>query len=1015
MGLAVSAVGATPAATPVDFARQIRPILADNCFTCHGPDEAARKANLRLDVREAAIKPAKSGAIAIVAGDAAKSEMHKRITATDADDLMPPTKTGKKLSAAQVELLKRWIGEGAKYEAHWAFVPPKRPALPVVKDGRWARNGIDAFVLGRLESEGMKPSAEADRATWLRRVTLDLTGLPPTISELDAFLADKSLRAFEMVVDRLFASPRYGEHMARGWLDLARYADTHGYQMDQPRTMWRWRDWVIEAFNGNMPFDQFTIEQLAGDLLPSATLQQKIATGFNRNHLITVEGGVIDEEYRTEYVVDRVTTTATTWMGLTMLCARCHDHKFDPVTMRDFYGMFALFNQVPERGINGFAPEIKTPSTQQEKELAQLAGDISTKQSAHDAFAEALAAQQVKWETTIALAKAGWEVLDPAEYKSVAGATLTKLDDKSILIGGKRAEHDRYEILARTALTNISAVRLEALTHPSLPNTGPGRYDNANFVLSEFEVDAVSVADPKQSVKVKFSSAQADYSQKNYEIARAIDGKPGTGWAVDGPVRNKDCVALFYPDKPLGFAGGTELRFTLRHDAISSHGIGRPRLSVTTSADPQSAELAGIAALPREKRTAQQSARLRDHFLATQSTPEVKKLAVELATMRERQKQIGAAIPSTMIMQDMPQRRETHMLIRGQYDKKSDRVEAALPAMFKTAVAAGGGATTRLDLARWLVAPEHPLTARVAVNRIWEHHFGTGFVRTSENFGVQGDPPSHPELLDWLALEFIKPSSPGAKSWDMQHIHRLIALSATYRQSSRAALPLLAQDPDNLLLARGPRLRFSAETVRDSALFISGLLAERHGGPSVFPYQPEGLWFDLNDRVGYRTDYVQSHGPDLYRRGLYTFWKRTSPPPAMGLFDAPEREFCVVRRSRTTTPLQALALLNDPTFVEAARHLAERILMYGGTATADRVVFAFRSATARFPSAKEAAVLSSMLERQMATYAKDPAAAAQALKAGESPRNEKLDVTAHAAWTAVARVLLNLDETITKE
>jgi hypothetical protein len=1098
--LAVPALHAAPISVPAkpDFNRDVLPILSDNCFTCHGPDESARKARLRLDLREEALKPAKSGAVAIVPGSAAKSELLKRITTKDADDVMPPTKSGKKLTTAQVELLRRWIEQGAKFQEHWAFVKPERPPVPPVQSSKFkvqgskslARNPIDHFVLDRLAREGLSPSPEADRESWLRRVTFDLTGLPPTVAEIDAFLADTGALAYEKVVERLFASPRYGEHMARGWLDLARYADTHGYQMDQARTMWRWRDWVIEAFNRHLPFDQFTIEQLAGDLLPDATPDQRLATGFNRNHLITIEGGVIDEEYRTEYVMDRVTTTATTWMGLTMLCARCHDHKFDPLTMRDFYGMFAMFNQVPERGIGGFAPLLKTPTKEQERELAQLDRDLAAKQTAYDAAAKSLAPGQAKWEAAFTALRAEWQVLDATSFKSTGGATLTKQEDKSLLASGTRAAHDTYEITARTALTNISAVRLEALTHASLPNTGPGRYDNANFVLSEFELEAVSVADPKQSVKVKFASAQADYSQSKYEIALAIDGKPGTGWAVDGPVRNKDCSAWFYPDKPFGFAGGTELRFALRHDTIGGHGIGRPRLSISTSAGPQEAEIAGLAAVPREQRTAKQAERLREFFLAKHASPEVKQLTADLAALRERKKQFEAAIPSTMVMQELEKRRDTHLLIRGQYDKKGDKVEAAFPAVFAGVTISGYGTEdpsapgsargpradfggppksrpsdspsdatakksdergpgeppgparepralpNRLDLARWLVSPDHPLTARVAVNRIWEHHFGIGLVRTSENFGVQSAPPSHPELLDWLAVELVtggsgvsglgsgkqgppnslapRPQTLDPIPWSLQHIHRLIVLSATYRQSSKLTPASLARDPENRLLARAPRLRLSAEAVRDNALFMSGLLVEKVGGPSVMPYQPEGLWFELNDRAGYRMDYVQGHGPDLYRRSLYTFWKRTSPPPTLNLFDAPEREFCVVRRSRTTTPMQALALLHDPTYVEAARHFAERILTQGGATTDERIVFAFRTATARKPTAAEAKVLRETYEQQLAAFRKNPEAAVKSLKVGESPRNEKLDAAEHAAWTAVARMILNLDETITK-
>ena len=937
----------------IDFNAQIRPILSDKCFTCHGPDAATREGGFRLDQRESALGEADSGEQVIVPGEPAASELIRRITHDDVDVRMPPADGPKQLTQAQVATLRTWIEQGAEYEPHWAFLPPRPTTPPATEKEKWRRNAIDDFVLARLEREGQKPAAEASRETLIRRVAFDLTGLPPTIAEIDAFLADDSPAAYERMVDRYLASPAYGEHMARHWLDLARYADSNGYQYDTERTQWVWRDWVIDAYNRNMPFDQFTVEQLAGDLLPNATDQQVLATGFNRNHGITIEGGIIDEEYRTEYVMDRLVTTGTVWLGLTVGCARCHDHKFDPLSQKEFYGLYAYFNQVPERGMRGFAPQKQIPSpltaSQNKKrttELTKLKAELNNPKSIDAALEQ--------WVKQVAgSSSGGWRVLSPTAMTSSGGSTLTKLDDDSILVGGANPRHDVYEFTARTDATGITALRLEALTHESLPGGGPGRHSNSNFVLSEIELAAVSVQDKSKTQTIKFVRAVADYSQANYEIAKTIDGvvANNNGWAVDGPTRKMPATAMFIAERPFGYDGGTELRLRLRHQAnFATHGIGRPRLSLSTDAAnllrldglPQSIER--IARKPAAQRTDEEVKQLRDYFVAHHH-PQIA-LKQRIAAI---EKELQAQFPATMVMQELPQPRATHVLHRGQYNEPREKVAADVPAIFPRLP--DGAPANRLGFARWLVDPAHPLTARVAVNRYWQRLFGIGLVKTSEDFGVQGELPSHPDLLDWLALEFIR------SGWDIKQMQRLIVTSATYRQSSQVGKAAYQRDPDNRLLARGPRLRLDGEEVRDAALSVSGLLVSKLGGRSVYPYQPKGLWLELNNRPGYSKAYPQGSGDDLYRRSVYTFWKRTVPSPMLKTFDAPEREFCTVQRSRTNTPLQALLTLNGTQFVEAARKLGERMMQEGGETIDQRLTYGFRLVTARRPSDAELAVL----------------------------------------------------------
>jgi hypothetical protein len=996
------------AATGPDFNSEVRPILAGNCFQCHGPDAKARKAKLRLDQQQGATRDL-GGYRAVSPGKPAESEIISRILSDDPEEVMPPPKTKKHLTAGQKEILRKWIAAGGNYQEHWAFVGPEKPEIPGIANDPRVKNSIDRFVLTRLQLEDLEPAAEASRETLIRRVSFSLTGLPPTLEEIDLFLADKSPGAYNNMINRYLGSPAYGEHMARYWLDLARYADSNGYQYDTERQQWVWRDWVINAYNSNKPFNEFTIEQLAGDLLPQATGHQRLATGFNRNHGITIEGGIIDEEYRTEYVMDRVVTTSQVWLALTMGCARCHDHKYDAISQKEFYQVFHFFNQVPERGANGFAPKQRlasplaaTRKQELENELKRLKEELKNPQNL-DALLE-------KWTSQVAgQPGGGWEILSPETLKSSGGSTLRKLPDNSILAGGANPQKDIYEITARTAAGKLTAVRLETLTHETLPGGGPGRHSNSSFVLSEFELTAISIKNPAQSQAVKFARVSADYSQAGYEVAKAIDGNVANsnGWAVDAPSRRKPATAMFIAASPFGYPGGTLLRFRLRHEAdFATHGVGRPKLSITTDAPdllkPQgiSADIREITAIAAIKRTKSQANRLQTYFLAHHHPNRI--LKERIATIEKQQ---AASFPETMIMQDMAQPRATHVLQRGQYNEPGEQVSAGVPAIFP---AMQKPQSNRLGFAQWLVDPAHPLTARVAVNRYWQQLFGTGLVKTAEDFGIQGELPSHPRLLDWLALEFIR------SGWDTKHMYRLILTSATYRQTANVGKAAYRDDPENRLLARGPRMRLDAEEIRDAFLASSGLLVRQLGGKSVYPYQPKGLWMELNNRPGYSKAYPQGTGNDLYRRSLYTFWKRTVPSPMLKTFDAPEREFCTTRRSRTNTPLQALALLNGPQFVEAARHLAQRMLIEGGKTLNERIAYGFRLVTARVPGQPELALMRSAYTENLQHYQSNQPAALKLMQVGDSPYNAGLNLSKLAAMTSVARLLLNLNESITK-
>ncbi|XZE56487.1 PSD1 and planctomycete cytochrome C domain-containing protein [Planctomycetaceae bacterium SH139] len=992
----------------VEFNRDVRPILSNHCFTCHGPDSATREAGLRLDLREAAIGESDSGARAIVPGDIDASELLRRVTANDPDVRMPPAEGPTALNEQQIATLRAWIEQGAGYQSHWAFVPVANPEVPVASGSGWAKNPIDHFVEAAGARVGLAPQPEASLETLIRRVAFDLTGLPPTIAEIESFLADQSKDAYENMVDHYLASPAYGEHLARHWLDLARYADSNGYQYDTEREQWVWRDWVIAAYNENMPFDQFTREQLAGDLLPQATPQQRLATGFNRNHGITIEGGIIDEEYRTEYVMDRLNTTASVWLGLTVGCARCHDHKYDPISQREFYQLYAFFNQVPERGMSGFTPNERIASPLGHEQLEKLNLELKMVRSELEKTVDIQPALE-RWSNGLATTSgSGWDVIIPETMTSSGGSKMEKLEDQSILIGGANPRHDIYEIAATTNHAGMTAVRLEALLHNSLPGGGPGRHSNSNFVLTEFELTAVSQADHTKTQAVRFVKAIADYQQKNYEVARAIDGEANSGWAVDGPTRKEPATAIFVAEQPFGFEGGTVLRFRLRHEAgFATHGIGRPRLSVTSDPE-QDLSFKGvprlirqIAMTPKAGRSVNEAEQLSAYFLKHHDPREA--LKQRLVAIEE---QLETLFPATMIMQDQPQIRTTHLLHRGQYDAPGEEVSGDVPAVLPP-MPAGAGAN-RLGFARWLTAPEHPLTARVAVNRHWQRLFGVGLVKTSEDFGVQGELPSHPQLLDWLASEFVN------SGWNVKYLQRLMLTSATYRQSSAAGSQAYAEDPENRRLMRGPRMRLDAEEIRDAALSASGLLVDRLGGKSVYPYQPAGIWLELNNRPGYSKEYPQGSGDDLYRRSLYTFWKRTVPSPMLKILDAPEREFCTVRRSRTNTPSQALVLLNSPQFVEAARQLGERMMKHDSAQLKDKLEFGFRLVTARRPTAAEADEIMAAFQAEYRKFAASPEASLRMVQVGESAVDESLDPAKLAAFASIASLYLNLNESITK-
>lgn len=1065
VGLCLIVVGRAQAADAplpekVEFNRDIRPIFSDVCFACHGPDKQQRKADLRLDNEAGAMTP-RDGKPILVSGLSDQSELYRRVSSTDPDLRMPPPDHTRQLTARQVALIRRWIDQGASWQAHWSLLPPQRPLSPAFDDdsqkARWIRNPIDAFVMARLTQEGLSPSAEADRPTLIRRASLDLTGLPPTPGEVDAFVNDTSDQAFEKVVDRLLESPRFGERMASRWLDAARYADTSGYQNDGERYMWRWRDWVIDAFNCNMPFDRFTIEQLAGDMLPDPTVDQRIATGFNRNLRGNAEGGIVPEEYLVEYTVDRVETTSTVWLGLTLGCTRCHDHKYDPFTQREFYQLFAYFNNVPERGrhikYGNTPPLIKAPTLPQQEQLEKLTAGLAAAERTLADLQPQLAAAQAAWEQSPSRElDSRWSITreqiahfaldgdvanranaDPASADPPPLSTTENqppkilpphfaggdpsfvpgrlgqavaFDGQRLVEGGDTANFGFYDKFTCSAWVQpVVGQGGTILSRMTDAYQGDGWY----IVLADGKVQVhlvkrylddalrVETAEPLSADRFTHVTVTYDGTRVAAGVQVYFDGRPARMNTLLDELNQ-----TFTTKEPLRIGGGNgpEGRF---HGSIDEVRIFHALLSpaeIGVLAVPES--VAEILALPSERRSPAQSDKIAGYFLEERAPVEIRQAQKNVATLRRERQDLEESFPTTMVMEEMSPPRETFLLIRGEYDKHGDRVTGGTPAALPPLPA--GAPNDRLGFARWLVDPNHPLTARVTVNRYWQMFFGAGLVKTVDDFGSQGEWPTHPELLDWLATEFIR------TGWDVKGMQKLIVTSNTYRQASKVTSDKLQRDPDNRLLARGPRQRLSAEMVRDQALSASGLLVEKQGGPSVKPYQPAGLWKELTGTE----DYVADTGESLFRRSLYTYWKRTVAPPTMLTFDASGRETCSVRETRTNTPLQALTLLNETTFVEASRALAERAMLHGGSAPSDRLTLAFRLATARRPAAAEMRILADGFNRHLEKYRADDVAALKLISTGESPRDPSLDPAELAAYTAVCSLILNLDEVITK-
>ena len=1002
----------------IDFNRQVRPILSDHCFQCHGPDAANRKAGLALHERELALAelPDNPGHAAIVPGNVAASELIKRISADDPDDVMPPRKTKRTLTLKQKQILRQWVAEGAAYAQHWAFARLQKPKLPAVKQNDWVRNPIDRFILAHLESQKIKPSPQADTTTLRRRASLALTGLP--VSYFKAL----AQRPIDETISELLQSPHYGERMALDWLDAARYADTDGYQTDGERTMWPWRDWVIKAFNDNMPFDQFTIEQLAGDMLPDATPLQRLASAFNRNHRLNNEGGALPEEFIVEYAIDRVETTAAIWLGLTMGCARCHDHKYDPISQKEFFQFYAYFNSIAEQGkANGkkAPPMLKIGSPISRKDTRELQKKLVVKQKAYEAATKNLSSKTQAWLATegkrIATSQSMWRQASPLRAVVTRHGDLEVLSDKSYRLPDSKRGSFNYEVIQRLAEGEaVTAVLLEAMPDPKF--TAPTRLSrsvNGNVVLSEFTL-AVTDTPGVKPTPIQFKRAEAEYSQANYPIAHAIDGNPKTGWATHSrPHPDKPLRALFVLEDPISATTRLDLHFELKHQStFADHNISRFRIYVSNALIPrlQEGELvdqALIAAIkkPTNNQSRAEKKRIRDAVIA--ADPELIRMREEITRLETEILDQGMGKPvDVMVMAEKPQPTPAYLLDRGQYDApdKSEVLSRTVPAAILGDVPPP---KDRLELARWIVSEQNPMTARVIVNRIWQHHFGIGLVKTSEDFGFQGELPLHAELLDWLAVTFFE------SGWNVKSMHRMICDSATWRQSSRHRPELQKADPENRWLAQGPRFRLDGFSIRDQALSVSGLLNPVLGGPPVKPYQPARLWQSVASNAGFR--YNPSQGEDLYRRSLYTYWKRAVNPPRQIIFDAAGREACNVRKRITNTPLQALVLMNDETFVEAARALSERMLLEGGATAAKRIQFASHEVLNRPANPKQLNILTANYEFYRKHYSAHPEEAEALLAMGASSRNERLDPVEQAAATATAHLLLNLDETITLE
>ncbi|AIE86095.1 DUF1553 domain-containing protein [Fimbriimonas ginsengisoli] len=1022
-----------PIKKTIDFNRDVRPIIT-KCFTCHGHDPKQVAAGLRLDDGPSAKKPLKDGTIAIVPFHPEQSMLISRINAPP-EMIMPPKSSNKILSAEEKQTLKQWILEGAEYKPHWGFVAATRPAVPTVKLKSWPKNPIDNFILAKMEEKGLKPSPEADKRTLIRRVTLDIAGLPPTPSEVDAFLKDTKPGAYERVVDRLLASPRYGERMAMDWMDYARYADSNGYQADWERFQWRWRDWVIDAFNKNMPYDRFTVEQIAGDMLPNATMEQKLATGFNRNHRINTEGGVVAEEWRVENVIDRVETTSAVWLGLTAGCARCHDHKYDPITQKDFYSLFAYFNNVPESGTGeerpvDHPPVMKAPTPEQSARMALLQGQVDKLNAKIAAQVEANSDKISDWKVAIPDSPALHEGL-VGRYRLSNPLALTAGDAPAPKPGGKLT----YDVGRCSGAANVgenayvdlgSAGDFDSRDHFSYggwirPNRGGGSPishmdmghdyrgwdifmngdrpathlidswpDNAFKVVSQ-----VPIPMGKWShVLVTYDGSMQPSGVRIYINGQAVPTMVEGAGKLTGTLKTPVSTKIGRRSDGDVFDGQVDdvvlYRRALSPDDAKSLADANPAIP--------------LLAIPPDKRTKEQRTEIGRGWLL-EHDPSFAQLAKQEDRAVMERNQLDSEISPVMVMEEMPKPRDAFVLQRGQYDHHGAKVTAAIPAALR--IPGKTFANNRLGLAKWIVDPKNPLTGRVTVNRLWDRFFGAGIVPTVEDFGTRADFPTHPELLDWLATDFVS-------GWNLKKTIRQIVTSATYRQSSKVTAALMKVDPTNKYLARGPRFRMNAEVLRDQAMYVGGMLTEKLGGPSVRPYQPAGVWDDINV-YGNLRNYRHDEGPNLHRRSLYTIWKRTAAPPTMTLFDVPTRETCRVRRARTDTPLQALTMLNDVTYVEASRALAIRMLREGGPTAESRLGFAFKVTLSRAPSAEEKQVLLAGLKRRLAHYRADRKAADEVMLQGDLLNDPWLDNADVAAYTILASTILNLDETVTRE
>jgi hypothetical protein len=1043
LSLCSSMVGsAAPAGDRLEYNRDVRPILAENCFACHGPDSASRKAGLRLDRRDDAVK---SGAF--VPGKPGESALVERILADDPSHVMPPRKTKKKLSAAQKETLKRWIAEGAEYQPHWSFIAPKRSPLPAVKNTGWVRNPLDYFVLAELEKKGLQPAPEADRRTLARRLSLDFTGLPPEPAEVEAFVKDARPDAYERFVDHLLESPHWGEHRGRYWLDAARYADTHGIHFDNYREMWAYRDWVINAFNKNLPFDKFTIYQLAGDVLPNRTLDQQIASGFNRCNITTNEGGAIDEEYLVLYDRDRTETTSQVWLGLTAGCAVCHDHKFDPITMRDFYSMAAFFNNTTQAAMDGnikdTPPIILVPRAEDRprwetssKELAAIGKHIEArKQAARPEFDRWLstakaatiraAAPREGLKLHMLLNEGGpnavtalvdgqlrslmsakplaWQPghVAPQAFVSQIGVPL-EIEDAGDFDKNQAFSFGTWVKLTKRAQFGSIMARMDDKHDYRGWDLWLENNRVATHIISKWDQDALKVA---SNTPLKLG--------RWYHVFMTYDGS-GKAAGVRIYVNGVAQEATAQVDRLQGtIRTSVPLKITQRHSGQGVDGVllqdlriyGRALTGQEVEQVAKVPRAAWLAAKPADKRTAEEKNELYDWWLTSSDRP-YQGLARKLNAFQQEESAIRARGTVTHVMQERPQSALAYILYRGQYDKRRDPVKPDTPKSLPPMPA--DLQKDRNGFAQWLLRPEHPLTARVTVNRFWQELFGTGIVRTTGDFGVSGELPTHPELLDWLAVEFRE------SGWDIKGFFKLLATSATYRQSAATTPEKLEKDPQNRFLSRGPRFRMDAEMIRDYALAASGLLVEKVGGPSVKPYQPEGVW-EAVAIIGSNTrDYQRDSGPNLYRRSLYTFWKRSAPPASMEVFNAPSRETCTVRRERTDTPLQALVTLNDPQFVEADRHVAQRAIKEGGVKSESRIDFIARRLLARPLRPEEVQVVQGGLNDLLIHYKAHADQAKQLISVGESKADPALNPSELAAWTMLVNELMNLDEVLNK-